>query len=193
MQTRRIVIFISGKGTNARNIISYFSSSKCVKITGVFSTISNPNMKDFCENQTIDYFECLQKPINDDVYIQYCSTKKADFIVLAGFLKKIPIALIEQFPNRIINIHPSLLPKFGGKGMYGMHVHKAVLEANEKESGITIHFVNEDFDKGEHIAQFATTISKEETVDSLTAKIHELEMKHFPQVIENVLLNRLLQ
>ncbi len=144
-------------------------------------------MQELCENQKIAYVECLQKPIYPSIYLNFCKQQEADLIVLAGFLKRIPPELIVHYPKNIINIHPSLLPKFGGKGMYGIHVHQAVIEAKERVSGITIHYVNEEFDKGEHIAQFSTTLSPDETSDSLAVKIHELEMKHFPIVIEELL------
>ena len=192
MQMSRIVIFISGNGTNARNIIQHFYFNKNVKVVGVFSTISNLMMQEFCENQNIAYVECLQKPIHPSIYLDFCKQHKAGLIVLAGFLKRIPPELIEHYPKHILNIHPSLLPKFGGKGMYGMHVHQAVIEAKERVSGITIHYVNEEIDQGKHIAQFSTTLSPEETSDSLATKIHELEMRYFPVVIEHLLLNRSL-
>lgn len=187
MQTSRIVLFISGKGTNARNIIQHFSTNKNVKVVGVFSTICNPMMQELCKNQDIVYLECLEKGFLPTEYVTFCEQLQPDLIVLAGFLKMIHPSLIEKYPNCIINIHPSLLPKFGGKGMYGIHVHQAVIEAKERVSGITIHYVNEEFDKGEHIAQFSTTLSPDETSDSLAVKIHELEMKHFPIVIEELL------
>jgi len=108
---------------------------------------------------------------------------------LAGFLKKIPEEIIRTFPNKIINLHPSLLPKFGGKGMYGMHVHNAVIEAKERVSGITIHYVNEEYDEGKIIKQFNTTIEETDDPQTLFEKIRELETIHFPQVVENEILN----
>ena len=111
-----------------------------------------------------------------------------DFIVLAGFLWKVPIALIHAYPNRIINIHPALLPKYGGKGMYGMHVHEAVVEAGEKESGITIHYVNEHFDEGEAIFQAHCEVTPDDTPETLAQKIHQLEHEHFPKIVESVVL-----
>jgi phosphoribosylglycinamide formyltransferase-1 len=112
---------------------------------------------------------------------------KPDLIVLAGFLWKIPEFLITDFPNKIINIHPALLPKYGGKGMYGRHVHEAVVENGERESGITIHFVNENYDEGAIIAQFSCEVSPSDSAEDVAAKIHQLEQKHFPMVIEKVL------
>lgn len=113
-----------------------------------------------------------------------------DLIVLAGFLWIIPESLVKAFPNKIVNIHPSLLPKFGGKGMYGMNVHRAVIEAKEKESGITIHFVNEEYDKGKIISQHKCSVSENDSADSLAEKIHELEYENFPKVIADVLMCR---
>ena len=114
--------------------------------------------------------------------------EEADWIVLAGFLLKIPQNILDVFPNNIINIHPALLPKFGGKGMYGMHVHKAVREMNEPETGITIHMVNENYDEGAVIYQAKTPVSKSDTPEDIAAKIHQLEQKYFPKVIENTIL-----
>ncbi len=113
-----------------------------------------------------------------------------DLIVLAGFLWKIPQQLVHAFPNKIINIHPALLPKYGGKGMYGMHVHKAVKENNETETGITIHYVNENYDEGAIIHQAKTTVLPEDTPESISEKIHQLEFEHFPSVIEKLLSNK---
>jgi len=186
----RTAIFISGKGTNALNLMRYFHNHENVRIALIFSTREN----ELIEKES-RYFDIAFKvsAINtglwEDMAIKYCDDQKIDFLVLAGFLKKIPMNLIEKFQNRIVNIHPSLLPKFGGKGMYGNYVHDAVIQATEKKSGITIHFVNEEFDKGKIIAQFEIEITEKETVESLSNKIHVLEMEHFPLVLEKLLSN----
>jgi phosphoribosylglycinamide formyltransferase-1 len=186
----RTAIFISGTGTNALNLMRYFQNHENVRITLIFSTRPNEIIEKETQSLNID-FKVLDSNLGawQDLAIKYCEDQKIDFIILAGFLKKIPTDLIKKFPDRIVNIHPSLLPKFGGKGMYGQHVHKAVIEANEKKSGITIHFVNEEFDKGEIIAQFETELTEKDTPESLANKIHMLEMEHFPKVLEELLLN----
>jgi phosphoribosylglycinamide formyltransferase-1 len=192
MAKQRLSLFISGKGSNAINLIHYFRQSSEVEIAAVLSTKENERIESLCEIEGINYELITQKTIEALDLINFCDKHKTNWVILAGFLKKIPVELVQKYPNRIINLHPSLLPKFGGKGMYGMHVHTAVVEAKEQKSGISIHFVNEEFDKGEIIAQFETELSSDETTESLAAKIHDLEMTHFPEVVERVVnsLNR---
>ena len=124
----------------------------------------------------------------ENTVLHFLQQKKTDFIILAGFLWKIPKNILSAFPNKIINIHPALLPKYGGKGMYGMFVHNAVKANNESETGITIHYVNENYDEGAIIFQAKTALSSEDTPDTIAAKIHVLEQKHFPKIIEEVIL-----
>ena len=186
----RVAIFISGKGTNALNLIRYFKNHDKIKIVLIFSTRINDLIEKEAKKYSISFK--LVAEMNEpwiNLANNFCEEYKIDFIALAGFLKKIPSDLIEQYPNRIVNIHPSLLPKFGGKGMYGKHVHEAVIKSEEKKSGITIHFVNEEFDKGRIIAQFDTVVEQNETPNSLAEKINALEMKYFPKVLEKLLLN----
>lgn len=192
MVKQRLSLFISGKGSNAINLIHYFRQSSEAEIAAVLSTKENEHVESLCELEGINYVLFSQKTIEALDLINFCDKHKTNWVILAGFLKKIPIELVQKYPNRIINLHPSLLPKFGGKGMYGMHVHTAVVEAKEQKSGISIHFVNEEFDKGEIISQFETELSSDETPESLAAKIHDLEMTHFPEVVERVVnsLNR---
>lgn len=192
MTKQRLSLFISGKGTNAINLIHYFKNSTDVEVAAVLSTKENEHVQSLCELERINYELITQKTIEALDLINFCDKHKTSWVILAGFLKKIPVELVQKYPNRIINLHPSLLPKFGGKGMYGMHVHTAVVEAKEQKSGITIHYVNEEFDKGEIIAQFEIKIDTEETPESLAEKIHDLEMTHFPEVVERVVnsLNR---
>ena len=186
----RTAIFISGKGTNALNLMRYFHNHENVRIALIFSTRENELIEKESRYFDIAYkVSAINTGLWEDMAIKYCDDQKIDFLVLAGFLKKIPMNLIEKFPNRIVNIHPSLLPKFGGKGMYGNYVHDAVIQATEKKSGITIHFVNEEFDKGKIIAQFEIELTEKETVESLSNKIHVLEMEHFPLVLEKLLSN----
>jgi phosphoribosylglycinamide formyltransferase-1 len=187
MAKQRLSLFISGKGTNAINLIHYFKNSTDLEVAAVLSTKANERVENLCKEDGISYESFTQKTIEALDLMQFCEKKSIDWIILAGFLKKVPEELVRHYPNKIINLHPALLPKFGGKGMYGMHVHTAVVEAKEQKSGITIHYVNEEFDKGEIIAQFETKIDTEETPESLAEKIHDLEMKHFPNVIERVI------
>lgn len=184
---KNIVVFASGSGTNAENIIKYFSNSPFAKVVGVFT--NNPKAK------VIDRAQQLQVPchvfskedLNEGNILQKIQNYAPDLIVLAGFLLKVPPYLIDAYSNQIINIHPALLPKFGGKGMYGMHIHQAVVQNGEKETGITIHYVNEHYDEGAIIFQTAVALTSEDTAESVAAKIHELEQQFFPVVIADVL------
>lgn len=186
----KIAIFISGAGSNAKNLIHYFSQNTEVKISFVISEKINPELEQLCNLHEISFIQPAKHQVSDPNFlIKTCSDFKINFIVLAGFLKKIPEELIQKFPEKIVNIHPSLLPKFGGKGMYGDYVHHAVLEANEKESGITIHLVNEEYDKGKILAQFSVPILPDETVETLREKIKKLEHTHLPRVIQTLLLS----
>ncbi|CAM2777963.1 formyltetrahydrofolate-dependent phosphoribosylglycinamide formyltransferase [Flavobacterium succinicans] len=184
---KNIVVFASGSGTNAENIIKYFSNSPFAKVVGVFT--NNPKAK------VIDRAQQLQVPchvfskedLNEGNILQKIQNYEPDLIVLAGFLLKVPPYLIDAYSNQIINIHPALLPKFGGKGMYGKHIHEAVVQNSEKETGITIHYVNEHYDEGAVIFQTAVALTSEDTAESVAAKIHELEQQFFPVVIADVL------
>ena len=184
---KNIVIFASGSGTNAENIIKYFSNSPFAKVVGVFT--NNPKAK------VIDRAQQLQVPchvfskedLNEGNILQKIQNYEPDLIVLAGFLLKVPPYLIDAYSNQIINIHPALLPKFGGKGMYGKHIHEAVVQNSEKETGITIHYVNEHYDEGAIIFQTAVSLTSDDTAESVAAKIHELEQQFFPVVIADVL------
>ena len=184
----RIAIFISGKGTNALNLLRYFQNHVGVKIALVFSTRPNELIEKAADDLIVNFIKFDENGCPwQDLALKVCQQNKIDFIVLAGFLKKFPSLLIKKFPNRIVNIHPSLLPKFGGKGMYGQHVHQAVIAAGDKKSGITIHYVNEEFDEGEVVAQIETELNENETSESLAEKIHTLEMEYFPKVLEELL------
>ncbi|MEI8111984.1 MAG: phosphoribosylglycinamide formyltransferase [Bacteroidia bacterium] len=185
---KRIAIFASGSGTNAEKIIDYFSSSKEVVVDSVWSNDENAYVliraeKLGIETITFDSDEFYRSnDILDRLY-----DHRIDMIVLAGFLWLVPRNLTELFT--VVNIHPALLPKYGGKGMYGMNVHKAVLASKDKESGITIHQVNQDYDKGKVIFQATCPILPKDTPETLAARIHELEHQNYPRVIEEVLLN----
>ena len=187
---KRLAIFGSGAGSNAQNICAYFAKSNIIKVVcictnnkkgGIVSRAKEAGVPVlYTTSADLQSFCRLQKSLQDF---------RVDYILLAGFLIKIPLKMIGFYEKKIINIHPSLLPKYGGKGMYGKNVHRAVLENNEIESGITIHFVNEEYDKGEIILQEKCSISKKETVSSLEKKIRLLEFRCLPRVIENIILN----
>lgn len=190
----RIVIFASGNGSNAVNIIKYFSDNQKVKVVAVFSNKKEAKVLDKTNKLKIPAFSFNKFAFEDPECIPaVLHTLKPDLIVLAGFLWKIPKHLVTAFPNKIINIHPSLLPKYGGKGMYGTYVHQAVLDNREKETGITIHYVNEEYDEGAIIFQKAVTLTPEDTIETIAAKVHELEYAHFPETIEKVLNAKLLR
>ena len=185
---KRIVIFASGSGTNAENIIKYFKANKLAEVTHVFSNKLSAKVLKRATDLDVKavHFDRESFYKNNDV-LHIVKDAQPDLIVLAGFLWKFPENIIEAFPNKIINIHPALLPKYGGKGMYGEHVHKAVVKNKEKESGITIHYVNENYDEGAIIFQASTEILPSDTAANVAAKIHKLEYEHFPKVIEKVL------
>lgn len=183
----RILIFASGSGTNAKNIIEYFGGSSIATVVAVFSNNSNAGVLEKAKKLSVPTDIFSKDELNSGKLLQKVNDFQPDLIVLAGFLLKVPEYLIEAFPNRIVNIHPALLPKFGGKGMYGMHIHKAVVENKETKTGITIHYVNENYDEGNIIFQQSVALSQNDTPESVAEKIHELEQKHFPVVIEELL------
>jgi phosphoribosylglycinamide formyltransferase-1 len=186
----RIVILASGSGTNAENIIKYFNSSNLISVVQVLSNKKDAKVLDRANRLKVSSM-CFNRDefINSDKVLELLKDK-ADYIILAGFLWKIPSNIIEAFSNKIINIHPALLPKYGGKGMYGMHVHQAVVENNEKESGITIHYVNENYDEGAIIFQKSFKVLATDTAEDVANKVHKLEYKYFPEIIEKVLLEQ---
>ena len=184
---KKIVLFASGSGTNAENIISHFKNNGIAKVAAVFSNNPNAFVLERAKNHGISAVVFTKEELKSGTILQMLQELKPDLIVLAGFLLQFPENIIKQFPNKIINIHPALLPKYGGKGMYGMHVHKAVLENKETETGITIHYVNENYDEGKMIFQQNTVIDNCTSAEAIAAKIHELEQLHFPKVIENMI------
>ena len=184
----RIAIFASGNGSNAQRIAEYFSEKSIAEVALIVSNRKEAYVLERAKTLQIPthYLSKDQFTEGDDA-LALLREYRIDFVVLAGFLLLIPQKLIQAFPNAIVNIHPALLPKFGGKGMYGHHVHEAVIAAGEKESGITVHFVNEKFDDGAHILQATCPITATDTPDSLAEKIHQLEYEFFPKAIEKVL------
>lgn len=181
----KIAIFASGGGSNAREIIKFFRGAKDIEVALVACNKPGAGVLSVAEEADIPVMMIeREKFFNGDAYLAELKSAGIDFIVLAGFLWKIPVRLTEYFKGHIINIHPALLPKFGGKGMYGLHVHEAVISSGEKESGITIHLVDEQYDHGRTIFQAKVSVDPNDTPESLALKIHDLEHRHFPEVIE---------
>ncbi len=182
-------IFASGEGTNAENIIKHFTNDPRIKIKLVITNKDDAGVVARAEKYKKNVQIISKEALNNysDKIIEFLQTEKIDLIILAGFLLKIPEAFVKAFPNKIVNIHPALLPKYGGKGMYGMNVHKAVIENKETESGISIHFVNEEYDKGELILQAKCNVDPNDTPETLAKKIRELEHEYFPKAIEKLL------
>ena len=185
---KRIVIFASGSGTNAENIIKFFNHTKTARVTQVLCNNEHAKVFDRCKKLDINCLHFTKKDFYTTDTVLNILKDTANFIILAGFLWRIPEKIIEAFPNKIINIHPALLPKYGGKGMYGMNVHRAVKANKETETGITIHYVNENYDEGAIIFQAKTTLNEEDTPEKIAEKIHILEQRYFPRVIEDVIL-----
>lgn len=185
---KKIVIFASGNGTNAINIYHYFRENKAVEVSHIISNKKTSRVLRRAHDLGI---KCIHFE-KEDLYdapnlLDVVKDIKPDIIALAGFLLKLPEDFLAAFPNKIINIHPALLPKYGGEGMYGERVFKRILKNKEKESGITIHYVNAEYDEGEIIAQFKIHLEDNEDLNSLEEKIHALEYEHYPQVIEKLL------
>lgn len=180
-----ICIFASGGGSNAESIIQHFKSVEDIKIKLIVSNKPNAFVLQRAKNHQIDSLIIERNEFkNSDAILEKLQEHRIDFIVLAGFLWLIPLYLIQAFPKRILNIHPALLPKYGGKGMYGHHVHQAVFNNFEKESGMTIHEVNENYDEGAIVFQAKTTLDPSDTAEDIAAKVLKLEHAHYPQVIE---------
>ncbi|MBE7641275.1 phosphoribosylglycinamide formyltransferase [Salegentibacter sp. BLCTC] len=185
---KKIVVFASGSGTNAENIIKFFKNSPHASVVAVFSNKRSAKVLKRAHNLNVKALHFDRDALyNSYDVLHILEDINPDLIVLAGFMWIFPQDILKSFPGKIINIHPALLPKYGGKGMYGMNVHKAIIENKEKESGISIHFVNENYDEGEVIFQAKTNISEDDTPETLAEKIHELEYKHFPEIIQQLL------
>lgn len=183
-----IAVFVSGNGTNCENLIRYFEGSELATVVLVVSNKADAFALERARRLGAPTAVAVKADLNNQQFMMTLLQQfSVDFIVLAGFLPLVPSFLVEAFPRRIVNIHPSLLPKYGGKGMWGHHVHEAVKAAGEQETGITIHFVSDVCDGGDIIAQFHTSLSPDDSVDEIAEKVHSLEMKHFPEVVARVL------
>jgi len=185
---KRIVILASGSGTNAENIIKYFKNSTSINVELVLSNKKDAKVLERAERLGINNESFNRNDFIRTNKMLELLKKKADYIILAGFLWKIPENIIKAFPDKIINIHPALLPKHGGKGMYGMHVHEAVVANKEAESGITIHYVNENYDEGAIIFQKSFEVFPTDNANDVAEKIHTLEYENFPKIIEKEIL-----
>ena len=186
----KIAIFASGSGTNAQNIIDYFKTKETTAVSYILSNKKDAYVLTRAQNfnipvRTFDRHEFYET----DEILNFLTEKGINWIVLAGFLWLIPENIVDSFTNRIINIHPALLPKFGGKGMYGLNVHRAVLENKEKETGITIHYVNKIYDEGNIIFQTKCKVDEADTPESLAEKVHKLEYSYYPEIIEKLIID----
>jgi phosphoribosylglycinamide formyltransferase-1 len=187
---KNIAIFASGNGSNAENIYRFFQKSSDINVVLICSNNKGAYVVKRAEKLQIPLFLFTKQGFENFFELKkVLEAKEVDFIILAGFLLKIPKKILEHYPDKIINIHPALLPKYGGKGMYGNVVHKAVLENKEVESGITIHFVNSEYDDGEIIFQAKCKVKKDDSVESLVKKVQKLERVFFPKIIEGVIKN----
>ena len=186
---KKIAIFASGNGTNVQRIAEYFSDKKNINISIILSNKKDAYVLQRAENLDIpSYIFNRYELYKTDIVLKKLKKNKIDLIVLAGFLWLVPDNILKEYNRRIINIHPALLPKYGGKGMYGAKVHEAIIEANDPETGISIHYVNEKYDEGEIIFQAKIPVEKNDTPDSIAQKVHQLEYEHFPRVIEEILM-----
>jgi len=187
----KIVIFASGSGTNAENIIKYFKASDKGTVVAVFTNNPKAKVIERAQNLNVPTVEFSKEDFFESKILHDLRSFEPDLIVLAGFLLKLPESFVAAYPYKIINIHPALLPKYGGKGMYGMNVHKAVVENKEPLTGITIHFVNENYDEGNIIFQKEVAVLVSDTPEVVAEKIHELEQRYFPEVINKLITNTL--
>ncbi|MBO3096925.1 phosphoribosylglycinamide formyltransferase [Gelidibacter pelagius] len=188
---KRIVVFASGSGTNAENLIKYFNNRDIGSVIQVLTNNPHAKVLDRCKSlkvSALSFNRTAFSQSNDVLNILKAS--QPDLIVLAGFLWKFPDFILHEFPDIVINIHPALLPKYGGKGMYGSYVHEAVVSNKETETGITIHYVNEHYDEGAIVFQAKCEVNPSDTAETVAAKIHELEMEHFPKVVEELLISQ---
>ncbi len=188
---KNIIIFASGSGTNAENIIKYFNKSIVGKVVCVFTNNASAQVLERAKNNNVAIEIFSKENLINGKVLQKIDAINPDLIVLAGFLLKFPADIISSYPDKIINIHPALLPKYGGKGMYGMHIHSAIVANKELETGVTIHYVNENYDEGNIIFQQSVVLLESDTPDDVAVKIHTLEQKYFPEVIEKLLISNL--
>lgn len=186
---KKIVLFASGSGSNAENIIQYFKQSQQAEVVAVFCNNPKAQVIQRAENQNVTVVVFTKEELAGESVLLRLKALHPDLIVLAGFLLMFPVNIIATYQNQIINIHPALLPKYGGKGMYGMNVHRAILENKETETGISIHYVDANYDEGDIIFQAKIALDGRESPEEIAQKVHALEHEHFPQVIERLIHN----
>jgi len=184
---KKLVVFASGSGTNALNLIHHFKKGETARVVAVFCNNPNAGVIDKAKKENVPVIVFSKQDFQENNFDSTLSDCNPDLIVLAGFLLLFPQSLVAKYTNKIVNIHPAVLPKYGGRGMYGDHVHNAVLANGEKEHGVTVHLVNEEYDKGEIISQEAFKIEKNDTLESVAKKIHALEFEIYPKAIEKIL------
>jgi phosphoribosylglycinamide formyltransferase-1 len=185
----KIAIFASGSGTNAENIINHFERGKVAKVVLVLSENEQAFVFERALKLNVPALHFTLEELKNGKVLSVLKHYQIDYIILAGFLKLFPASIIEEFPHKIVNIHPALLPKFGGKGMYGSKVHQAVIESGENESGITVHYVNQNYDDGNILFQAKCPVLKSDSPETLAQRVHALEYKYFPQVIEQMIID----
>lgn len=191
MEFHSVALFASGNGSNAVNLIQYFRNHPAIRVDVLVCNKANAPVVEKAKNLGVEVLVFENEAFENGLTVlQELDYRGIEWIVLAGFLRKIPVNMIRGYHHRIINVHPALLPKYGGKGMYGMYVHQAVVAAQEPVSGISVHLVNEEFDKGEILAQFETRLLPEDKPEDVAQKIHALEHKHFPIIVEKTILNQ---
>ncbi|MFT5677912.1 phosphoribosylglycinamide formyltransferase [Patiriisocius sp. Uisw_047] len=185
---KRLVIFASGNGTNTQNVINYFARSQSVEVVCVLSNKKDAKVLDRAKASQIRALAFSKtEMLSPDGLVKNLKDLAPDLIILAGFLLKFPEIILREFPDKVLNIHPALLPKYGGKGMYGHHVHEAIVANKENKTGITIHYVNEQYDEGAIIFQKETKVFPEDSADKVAAKVHVLEYEWLPKIIERIL------
>lgn len=185
---KQIVILASGSGSNAENIITYFNNNPNINVAAVLTNKKEAKVLERCDRLEVPAFYFNKAAFSKtDAVVDLLKGLNTDLVVLAGFLWKVPENMVDAFPKKIINIHPALLPKYGGKGMYGEKVHQAVKDNKETETGITIHYVNKNYDEGAIIFQAKTEVGPSDSPDQIAEKVHRLEYEHFPKIIEKLL------
>jgi phosphoribosylglycinamide formyltransferase-1 len=190
MKTVNLALFASGSGTNAENIITCFRNEPQISVSCICTNRPDAFVIERAKKNNVPFLVFNRDDLyHRDTVLEYLKQREIDWIVLAGFLWLVPANLMQHYPRRIINIHPALLPNYGGKGMYGHHVHEAVIAAKEKFSGITIHFVDPEYDRGDTIFQAKCPVEPGDTADSLASRVHALEYEYFPKVIKDTVLN----
>jgi len=187
LSKKRISIFASGSGTNAENIIRFFKNIDSARIHLVLCNNEKAGVIERTAKLNVPVFIFNREMLKSGKVLEKLKQTNTDFIVLSGFLWLMPSEIIREYPDKIVNIHPALLPKYGGKGMYGMNVHNAVIENREKESGITIHYVNEEYDRGNIIFQAKCDVKENDIPEELASRIHQLEYIHYPKIIESII------